>query len=201
MILVSGFKPFRGEKINPTEILIDELELMKKQSPDFGDFSTVVLPVTFAEAPRILKNAIDKFQPKKILMLGQAGGTKKIGLERVALNWQEARFADENNYIPIPSRINETGADAYFSNVDIGRLKQQLDLLHIPVEISFSAGAFVCNRIYYEFFQHCGPGISGLFVHFPFLDEQLEQNPGAESLSWEVQKKAFLAMLKFLSPQ
>ncbi|MEK6773254.1 MAG: pyroglutamyl-peptidase I [Bdellovibrionota bacterium] len=197
MILVSGFQAFRGEKINPTEKLINELELMKKQSPDFGDFSTVVLPVTFAEAPRVLKNAIDKFKPKKVLMLGQAGGTKKIGLERVALNWQEARFPDENNYLPLPSRINESGVDAYFSNVDIGRLKQQLDVLHIPVEISFSAGAFVCNRIYYEFFQHCGPEASGLFVHFPFLDEQLVQNPGAESLSWEVQKQAFLAILKF----
>ncbi|MBP9709387.1 MAG: TolC family protein [Oligoflexales bacterium] len=76
-------------------------------------------------------------------------------------------------------------------------LQAQLEKQQIPVEISFSAGAFVCNRVYYEFYQTCGKAVPGLFVHFPFLSSQAVGDQKRVFMSWDLQKKAFLEILRF----
>lgn len=197
MILVTGFEPFQGEKINPTEKLIEELVSLKRSSKEFFEFETMILPVSFSEAPQALKNRIEQLQPKKVLMLGQAGGSEKIRLERVALNWQESQFADENGLKPQTGKINDKGNDAYFSSLDLPQLKMKLEAVHAPVEISFSAGSFVCNRIYYEFFRCTDKKLPGLFVHWPFLAEQVESKPRLPFLSWEMQRRSFIEILNF----
>lgn len=197
MILVCGFKPFQNEKINPTEKLIEELELIKKSSEEFQEFQTLVLPVSYQQAPEVLKEKILQLKPKKVLMMGQAGSSTRIRLERVALNWQETDKADESGYQPSPGKIDPQSVDAYFTTMKVEQLKAKLESQQIPVEISFSAGAFVCNRVYYEFYQVCGNQVPGLFVHFPFLSSQVMGNQNKASLSWEVQKQAFLEILRF----
>jgi len=86
--------------------------------------------------------------------------------------------------------------DIGVSNVGLKVLYDQLKALGIPCEISFSAGAFVCNRLYFEFFQVV-QNTPGFFVHFPFLPEQLPRNPGKEALGWDSQVKAFAEILNF----
>lgn len=197
MILVSGFKPFHGEKINPTEKMIDELRRLQKETGEYADISSLVLPVSYQEAPVLLQKTIDEINPKKVLMMGQAGGSAKIRLERIALNWQEAARADENGYLPKPAKIAEGKEAAYFSELDLGRIKGLLELKNIPVEISLSAGSFVCNRVYYEYFKNNQSQRPGLFVHFPFLAEQVMGNKNSAFLDWETQIAAFRELLKF----
>ncbi len=197
LILVCGFEPFQNQKINPSKKLIQELEKVKANTKGFDNFKTVILPVGFKEAPEILKGKIQEFKPSKVLMLGQAGGATQIRLERVALNWQETSSADEFGFCPSTGKIAESGKEVYFSTMDLPRLRRQLEGLSIPVEISLSAGGFVCNRLYYEFFNQCGARVPGLFVHFPFLEEQLVGNSEGKFLPWETQQKAFWEILKF----
>ncbi len=195
MILVTGFKPFHGEKINPTEKMIDELRRLQKETGEYADVSSLVLPVSYKEAPVLLQKTIDDINPKKILMLGQAGSSAKIRLERVALNWQETSKADESGYLPKAAKIAEENEAAYFTELDLGRIKSLLELKNIPVEISLSAGSFVCNRVYYEYFKNNQR--PGLFVHFPFLAEQVMGNKKGVFLDWEMQLTAFKQLLKF----
>jgi len=197
LILVCGFEPFQNQKINPSQKLIQELEKAKANTSEFDVFTTLVLPVGFKEAPEILRNKIQEIKPSKVLMLGQAGGAAKVRLERVALNWQETSSADEFGFSPPAGKIMHSGKEAYFSVMDLPRLRGRIEALNIPVEISLSAGGFVCNRLYYEFFNQCGTLLPGLFIHFPFLEEQLVGNSEGKALSWEIQQKAFWEILKF----
>lgn len=198
MILVCGFEPFNQEPLNPTQKLIEELEKQKITSSKYNHLSSLILPVSTLRAPEIFRQRLQELQPTKVLMMGQAGGAAKIRLERVALNWQEPSYPDEDGFQAPAGKIDPQGNDVYFCQLDLPVLKAQLETLQIPVEISLSAGGFVCNRIYYEFFQQTRSRISGVFVHFPFLDEQLVRNPKATSLSWNLQLKAFWEILKFL---
>lgn len=197
MILVCGFKPFQNEEINPTEKLIEELEQIQKKSDEFKNFQTLVLPVSYQQAPEILKKKLTDEKFEKVLMMGQAGSSSRIRLERVALNWQETDVTDEMGYQPKPGKISDSGSDVYFTRMPIAHLKAQLEKQQIPVEISFSAGAFVCNRVYYEFYQTCGKAVPGLFVHFPFLSSQAVGDQKRVFMSWDLQKKAFLEILRF----
>jgi pyroglutamyl-peptidase len=93
-ILISGFKPFLGESLNPSERLVQEIQ--KK----YSTISTIVLPVEFQAAFNHLKKKILEISPDVIIMLGQAAGRKNISLEKIALNWRESSQPDEVGYIP-----------------------------------------------------------------------------------------------------
>ncbi len=199
MILVTGFQPFLGEKINPTEKLVEELRAWKKssRSSEFADFETLILPVSYEQAPKIFSEAIEKSRPQKVLMMGQAGGRSVIRLERVALNWQESTVKDETGFQPPATMIEPQLPAAYFSEIDLNLLNHRLLSQGLPSEISFSAGAFVCNRLYFEFFRR-HQNASGFFAHFPFLPEQILGKTGKEALAWDFQVKAFAEILHFL---
>ena len=49
-----------------------------------------------------------------------------------------------------------------------------------PVEISFSAGSFVCNALYFELLQQLSrkPVVPALFIHVPWLPEQAARHSG-----------------------
>ena len=54
-ILVTGFKPFLGEKINPSEMLAVEL------AKNFSEITSLLLPVEFGKSFEILKKRQEYF--------------------------------------------------------------------------------------------------------------------------------------------
>jgi len=163
MILISGFKPFKNEKINPSELLVTQLNLDEVQ--------TVILPVEFDRAFVELKTKILEVNPKYILMLGQAGGRPNICLEKIALNWNQTSSADESGFTPSTGKIFNQDELALMTKFPMDALNEKLKSLKLSVELSFSAGTFVCNNVYYKVLREF-PSISSLFIHVPFLPEQ-----------------------------
>ena len=82
-ILLTGFEPFWGDTVNSSQ------ETLKAVTCDeFGDVEVVakILPVSFKRVGDVLVSLIDDLRPDVVMMLGQAGTSENIRIERFALN-------------------------------------------------------------------------------------------------------------------
>jgi pyroglutamyl-peptidase len=175
-ILVTGFKPFLGEKINPSEIL---LEHIKRDFAVSGKVDTLVLPVSFAEAFPLLEKQIRQNRYAKIFLLGQAGDRDKVCFERVALNWVETQKPDEDGFVPPQGAINPQETPALFSQMPLTDWIEELKAQALPAKVSLSAGGYVCNYVYFKTLEKLKGQVDtqALFIHVPYLPEQLPGKP------------------------
>lgn len=88
-ILVTGFEPFNGRDINPSQLILEQLE-----TPEGVTLIKEVLPVEFKATTERLKNVLKEHQPDVVLSLGQAGNRPEICVERVAINLDNVRSAN-----------------------------------------------------------------------------------------------------------
>lgn len=187
MILVTGFKPFQNEPINPSEKLLETLR-------GLPHVETLLLPVEYDGAFNNLKiHLLQKFD--FILMLGQGGGfSNKIRLERVALNLEDGDRADEAGVQRKGHLIEVSGPPAIMSDLPLNLWTQSLDS---NFEVSNHAGTYVCNSLYYKVRRHfLGPS---LFVHVPYLPDQLSGKPlGTQSLEFSKMQAAVTALVQLI---
>ncbi len=171
-ILISGFEPFGGSTVNPSQKILESL-------PDRilanVRISKVLLPVDQKKAPEQLLSVIDQSDPDAVLSLGLAQGRARISLEKVAINLLDFRMADNAGSTVKDQPISPTGPTAYFSGLPLAAIKIALTKNGIPCKISFSAGAFLCNQVFYTLMHHLhdqSPPIPAGFIHLPALPEQ-----------------------------
>lgn len=121
-----------------------------------------------------------------IICIGQAGGRPDITIERVAINVDDARIADNEGNQPVDVPVVEEGPAAYWSTLPMKAIVKRLQEEGIPASVSQTAGTFVCNHLFYglmhELEKH-DKKIKGGFVHIPFLPEQASNYPGQPSMS------------------
>jgi pyroglutamyl-peptidase len=66
-----------------------------------------------------------------------------------------------------------------------------------PAEISLSAGAFVCNHIFYALQKELqGSGIRSGFVHLPLVSQQAAEFPGKFTMELNEMVKAAKAAVE-----
>ncbi|MCE3009775.1 MAG: pyroglutamyl-peptidase I [Proteobacteria bacterium] len=186
-ILITGFAPFLGETVNPSQQLLKRYESSKY-------VETLLLPVSYGRAWELLQQqlqfAMNTQEYAAIIMLGLAGGRKQIGLERVAINFMDASHADEDGVFMTEKIILPEGPTAYLSPLPLRQMLQNLRAKGCPVEISNSAGTFICNLIYYRCFQFLAQNNFStrlLFVHVPYMTEQVfGKSADTPALTFEV---------------
>lgn len=184
-IIVTGFDPFGGEKINPS------IECVKAIPEVEGvELIRLELPTVFKESAKRLNEVINEVKPNAVLSVGQAGGRPGITMERIAINVDDARIPDNISQQPIDETIQTEGAAAYFSTLPIKRIVKAIREEGIPVEVSNSAGTFVCNHIMYQALfaaTKADKPFKAGFMHIPFIPEQTTDKP---SLPLEESTKA-----------
>lgn len=184
-IIVTGFDPFGGEKINPS------IECVKALPEVEGvELIRLELPTVFKESAKRLNQAINEVKPDAVLSVGQAGGRPGITMERIAINVDDARIPDNISQQPIDETIQTEGATAYFSTLPIKRIVKAIREAGISAEVSNSAGTFVCNHIMYQALFAAAKADKPLkagFMHIPFIPEQTMDKP---SLPLEESTKA-----------
>ncbi len=180
--LVTGFEPFDGDRINPSSAALRRLPAR------LGGLSlaTRVLPCVFGEAAAALEAAIAETAPDLVLAVGLAGGRAELSLERVAINLDDARIADNAGNRPIDRPVVAGGPAAYFATLPIKAAAAALREAGLPAAVSNSAGTFVCNHVFYRLMHAAAtaaPGFRAGFLHVPYLPEQAAERPGAPSLA------------------
>ena len=181
-ILVTGFDPFGGEKINPA------LEAVKSLPSEIhgAEIHWVEIPTVFYKAADVLETAIIRYQPDAVLCIGQAGGRASLTPERVAINQDDARIPDNQGNQPIDTPIRQDGQAAYFSTLPIKAMVQAIKEEGLPATVSNTAGTFVCNHLMYQAlyladkkFSHMRAG----FMHIPYMTEQVINKPNTASMN------------------
>jgi pyroglutamyl-peptidase len=171
-LLVTAFEPFDGETINPSQEVARRLA-----GSDFPEtiLHTSELPVDRFRAVDLAAEAIRGFQPDAIIMLGLAAGRYRVTPERVAINVDNFRIADNAGNQPSGEPIIEGGPAGYFSTLPIRAITDRLIAAHIPARISNTAGTYLCNRLFYSVMHQIAvEGLSPIagFIHIPYLHEQ-----------------------------
>ena len=178
-VLISGFEPFGGSDLNSSQLV---LEAISKESLSGLELSAVILPVEFGKAARVLLSKVNDFNPDIIISFGQAEGRKAITPEKIAINLDSARIPDNAGELRVNKVIVESGADGYFSTLPIEKMVAAVKECGLESEISLSAGAFLCNHIFYHL-QHqlLEREVKSGFVHLPLVNEQIAQYPNQPS--------------------
>jgi len=193
-VLLTGFEPFGGASFNPSGAVIQEIA---EHAIAGIEIVTAILPVEFKRSAEILINLIETHQPSVVISLGQAEGRDFIGPEQVAINLADARIADNAGVKQENQPINVGAADGYFSTLPIRAIADEISSLGIKAKISYSAGAFICNEIFFttQAFLQESTVISG-FIHLPLAPNQAGEFPGLPTMPIEDQVKAIRAAIK-----
>jgi len=193
-VLLTGFEPFGGASFNPSGAVVQEIA---EHGIDGIEIVTAILPVEFKRSAVILVDLISSHKPDVVISLGQAEGRDFIGLEQVAINLADGRIADNVGVKLVNQPINVSAADGYFSTLPIRVIVDAISALGISAKVSYSAGTFICNEIFFtaQSFLQDSTVISG-FIHLPLATNQASEFPGLPTMPIEDQVSAIRAAIK-----
>jgi pyroglutamyl-peptidase len=183
-ILLTGFDAFGGESLNPSWLAVKALHGRQVLG---HAVVAAQLPTVFDESLIALDALLEKHQPALVICVGQAGGRSALSLERVAINVNDARIADNAAAQPIDTPVVPGGPAAYFTTLPIKAMLAALRQEGIGAEVSQTAGTFVCNHVFYGLMHALATNRTlrhtrGGFVHVPFLPEQGTPNMALEEM-------------------
>ncbi|MBT2690543.1 pyroglutamyl-peptidase I [Bacillus sp. ISL-47] len=165
-LLLTGFEPFLDFPINPTEMIVKELDGQKVGNYEIRGLH---LPVDFEEAPKKIAEAVAEENPNAVISLGLAAGRTAITPERIAINCQDGE-PDNRGVTLEDNPIEENGPDGYFSTLPIRRMVNRLKEAGYPAAVSNTAGTYLCNNVMYSVLHELklsGKDIPAGFVHIP----------------------------------
>lgn len=170
-ILLTGFEPFNGAATNPSWQAV-RLVVGRWEGPE--TLITAELPVAFGRTGDRMRALLVEHRPDLVVAAGLANGRGQITPERVAINVDDARIADNDGRQVIDRPIVPGGPAAYFSTLPVKAIVAALRERDIPAAVSNSAGTFLCNDVFYVLMGEIArsyPGTRGGFVHVPLATE------------------------------
>ena len=194
-LLITGFEPFGGEEVNPS------WEAVKCLPNVIGDFRLVKMqvPVLFGGAACIVLEKAAEQQPDVVICVGQAGGRSRITPEVAALNLRDTLMADNGGFMPQYEPIAADGPAAYFATLPVRKIVDAVKERGIPCGLSYSAGAYVCNDLFYALLHHyAGTQVQVGFIHVPYLPAQAGAEP---HMSLDVIEEALKAAIGALTEE
>lgn len=183
LVILTGFDPFGGMEHNSSWDVAQavarggEERIGEAEQLHDVEVRTLRLPVAFGRAAALLAGAVDAAvaegrPPAAVLALGLAAGTEAVRLERVGVNLRDARIPDNDGAQPADEPVVAHADGALFSTLRLKAAQARIHEAGIPVQLSLSAGSFVCNDVLYSLLHDLGArGLDtpGGFVHVPDL--------------------------------
>ncbi len=172
-LLITGFAPFGGDKVNPSWQAVQALpetigpwELYKRK-----------LSVTFRGAPEALYAAMDEVEPDAVLMVGLAASRGVVTPERQGVNEIVARIPDNEGNQPQNEPVVPGGPEVLFSTLPVEDMTEAILSAGVPARVSDNAGRFVCNALLYSALyrlEQADEPIPAAFIHVPATPELAE---------------------------
>ena len=170
-LLITGFDPFGGSDVNPAWLAVNALP--ERIGP--WELHKLQVPTVFGEAAKTVVAASKGIHPDAVLCVGQAGGRGAVTPEMAALNLRFARIPDNAGQSPLDEPVVPGGPAAYFSTLPARSMAEAILAAGLPGALSYSAGVFVCNDLFYSLLHHFqGTPVRVGFIHVPFLPQQGE---------------------------
>ncbi|MFA6842970.1 MAG: hypothetical protein WCR33_01045 [Bacilli bacterium] len=154
-ILISAFAPFDGRKTNASAEVLELLNM--------DNLTKIILPVTYNESFQILEKEIERIHPQMVICLGEAINREYITVERIAINCMDSSIPDQAG-VKYQGTPIKRGEDGIFSTFDLSKIDKK--------NISYSAGTYVCNNLFYNLMSYTtckNLSIKAGFIHIPSL--------------------------------
>jgi pyroglutamyl-peptidase len=177
-ILVTGFQPFGDFSTN----LSEQVARL---------FDGISLPVVRTKSFDVFRDMFLILNPEAVIMVGIAGGSDKIRLERIAINLDDYPIVDNEGNQPIDQKIIKDAPDAYFSTLPLRKIFENLNAHQIPVQFSLSAGSYLCNHLFFQvmhFLALQNNKVPAGFIHIPPTMEIEILKNAFEIVSSEIRK-------------
>lgn len=160
-ILLTAFEPFDGAATNPSR------EVAELVAGKLGcEVHVHILPVSFERAPRALRATCEEVDPSLVLGLGLASNRTAVSFERLAVNLADARIPDNDGVRPAGEELIPGAAIAHWTNLPVKAAAAAVR--GQKVELSMTAGTYVCNAVFYHAMEWAGPRARRAgFVHVP----------------------------------
>lgn len=194
-VLLTGFDTFDGQDRNASW---DAVVAVEEAWPGPEELVVRRLPVSFRGAVEVLHRLLAEHAPDVVVCVGEAGGRAAVGIERVALNLADARIPDNDGAAPVDVPVVAGGPTAYLSGLPVKAALVAAAGTGAPVEVSHTAGTYVCNATFYALMHavtgDSDGGVVAGFVHVPRRPDQMA--PGGPSLTTEAAAAALRAVVR-----
>lgn len=184
-ILLTGFEPFGGDDNNPSQEIATALD--GKTVGGQHKIVAATLPVARKTSLQRLVELMDQYQPEIVIMVGLAAGRGNcVSIEKVAINHDDFKIPDNEGDQPFDVCIADDGPAAYFTRLPIKLMAKRIEQAGVPAMISYSAGTFVCNHVFYGVMHHIESkkmSTRACFVHVPSVGSDLENSDDGLKLS------------------
>ena len=199
-VLVTGFEPFGGDTVNPSQELAKALD---GRTVGAHTIRSLVLPVQHEDARRITRPALTGPDLAAVIHLGLAGGRARVSLERVAFNIVDYQMPDARGEVRTDEPCVPGGPDAYFSTLPVRAILSELTAHGIPAHLSYAAGTYLCNYTLYTTLHALaerGDTVPAGFVHLPLFPSMVAAHALEEpSMDLEVMKRALDLILRIVT--
>ncbi len=190
MIVVTGFKPWGRHKHNPSEELA---KLLHGRVIAGQRVESKILPVSYRAALEAVAE-IHAISPRLTLHLGLAASAPALRMEKVAVNIADAG-PDVEGVEKRGEPVVPGGPAAYFATAPMEEMVDASRRAGVPARLSYTAGTYLCNYIFYLSLHHAGRGAAVGFIHLPLTPEMaLEGN--APFIPLELQLRGVLAAVE-----
>jgi len=169
-ILLTGFGPFPGVPINPTQRIVAAAASRLARMPGHGIVVTEILPTEWAMLAR-LPTLLARHRPDVVVMTGVAVRARSARIEQTAHARAETGLADARGAkLKIKSGLYAHRA-ARHTEVDVARLRTALSRANLRnVAQSDDPGAYLCNAAYLtalDWSRTQAPRPPVVFIHVP----------------------------------
>jgi len=190
-VLITYFEPFGGRTVNSSERAVALLP------HSFGghEISTLCLPVSYARSVDLLLTEVRERCPGAILCVGQQEGISEVRIETTGGNYAHSEQEDNDHNLWLYRSIDMSGAPSYRSTLPAETIAKNIRDAGIAVEVSHSAGTYVCNCLLYSVlraFERDKTEIPVGLIHVPCVPEQCEDPAKTPCMSAEEASRALL---------
>lgn len=167
LVLVTGFGPFPGQPVNPTELIVDAMA---------GQDHVVahVLATSYRLATEQLDELVAMVDPAAVVAFGVASDATGIRLEELARPRPGVRADVEGRTTEGPPP-----GEPVRTRLPLAHLADALVAAGLPVEPSDDAGDYVCNHLFHHVVT--GPSLAGRPVGFVHVPDPARGGPVSEA--------------------
>ena len=180
-ILVTGFGPFPGVEINPTQLLAERLN-----GEQYQGMSVVscLLDVSFDRAATQLYEALSSGWPRFIVHFGVATGSSCISVETQGVNCKSAEVPDVDGELFQSCVVNASHPlnTILYTSIPTEQLVRSLNDHGYAALSSDDAGRYVCNATYFNSLSYVAESAvstPSVFIHMPMVAHPENKNSKA----------------------